>query len=575
MPWPVERTATAAIGHPDGVLSDINFGEVFPFVAKPLAQDFLARYIGPLLCAQFAGLPRGHPLVLALNPMAFVAGRPYMDLSAYVTIPALGLNLRSFESVDQTKGASIVALAQAGRLRPLPIPLAARLTLFRAYVYLSLRSLVRLLRTQTPVALLKAYRKKADDMRRLMDEPVAEQSSAELLRALDQRFQDEREATNDGLQHLSLAMVLHGALQRLLAGRVTSVLLHDLGQGISNNLTTEVGLDLWDLAQDAKPLAPLFLETGPEQLPARLQATEEGLTWWRSFEQFLARHGHRGEIELDISSPRWREQPRFLLQTIANYLRHPETAPSPHALVAEGRRRRETAAASVRKELPFGLRLLFDWQYRRYVLWMPFREAGKYVGLLWLDYSRKVYRELGQRLVNEGQLQTVDDVFWLGLTELEAWAITKIAEWTPDLLRERRQRWHVWCALQPPPLLIGTESVELRSAPAERAPVTVLHGTPASTGQAEGVARVMTDPQDAELLQGEILVTRYTDPAWTPLFFTASALITEVGGVLSHGAVVAREVGLPAIVGVANATTIIRSGRRLRVNATVGTVELL
>jgi len=206
---------------------------------------------------------------------------------------------------------------------------------------------------------------------------------------------------------------------------------------------------------------------------------------------------------------------------------------------------------------------------------MPFREAGKYVGLLWLDYSRKVYRELGQRLVNEGQLQTVDDVFWLGLTELEAWAITKIAEWTPDLLRERRQRWHVWCALQPPPLLIGTESVELRSAPAERAPVTVLHGTPASTGQAEGVARVMTDPQDAELLQGEILVTRYTDPAWTPLFFTASALITEVGGVLSHGAVVAREVGLPAIVGVANATTIIRSGRRLRVNATVGTVELL
>jgi phosphohistidine swiveling domain-containing protein len=575
MPWPVERTATAAIGQPDGVLSDINFGEVFPFVAKPLARDFLARYIGPLLCSQFAGLSRDHPLVSALNPMAFVAGRPYMDLSAYVTIPALRLNLRSFESVDQTKGASIVALAQAGRLCPLPIRFAARLTLYRAYVQVSLRAVARLLGTRTPVALLRSYRMKADDMRRLLDEPVAEQSSAGLLRELDKRFQDERDATSDGLQHLSLAMVLHGALQRILAGRVTRSLLHDLGQGISNNLTTEVGLDLWDLAQNAKPVARLFLEASPEQLPARLQATEQGLTWWRSFEQFLVRHGHRGEIELDISSPRWREQPRFLLQTIANYLRHPETAPSAHALVAEGRRRRDIAAASVRKELPFGLRLLFDWLYTRYILWMPFREAGKYVGLLWLDYSRKVYRELGQRLVNEGQLQTMDDVFWLGLNELEAWATTGIVEWTPDLLRERKQRWHEWCALQPPPLLIGTEAVSVSPGPGDRAPVTVLHGTPASTGQAEGVARIMTNPEDAELLQGEILVTRYTDPAWTPLFFTATALITEVGGVLSHGAVVAREVGLPAIVGVANATTLIRSGQRLRVNATEGTVELL
>jgi pyruvate,water dikinase len=92
---------------------------------------------------------------------------------------------------------------------------------------------------------------------------------------------------------------------------------------------------------------------------------------------------------------------------------------------------------------------------------------------------------------------------------------------------------------------------------------------------AEGIARVMTDPHNADLRAGEILVTRYTDPAWTPLFFTAAALITEVGGVLSHGAVVAREIGLPAIVGVDEATSRIRSGQRLRVNATEGTVEVL
>ena len=103
----------------------------------------------------------------------------------------------------------------------------------------------------------------------------------------------------------------------------------------------------------------------------------------------------------------------------------------------------------------------------------------------------------------------------------------------------------------------------------------VLRGTPVSTGHAEGVARVITDPHRASLRPGEILVARYTDPAWTPLFFTAGALIAEIGGVLSHGAVVAREIGLPAIVGVEEATSRIATGRRVKVNARDGTVELL
>jgi pyruvate,water dikinase len=124
-------------------------------------------------------------------------------------------------------------------------------------------------------------------------------------------------------------------------------------------------------------------------------------------------------------------------------------------------------------------------------------------------------------------------------------------------------------------LIIGTRGVEA-PAPAHRAGESVLlRGTPASSGQAEGIARVITDPHRADLRPGEILVTRYTDPAWTPLFFTAKALITEVGGVLSHGAVVAREMGLPAVVGVAEATTRIQSGQRLKVNGADGTVELL
>jgi pyruvate,water dikinase len=125
-------------------------------------------------------------------------------------------------------------------------------------------------------------------------------------------------------------------------------------------------------------------------------------------------------------------------------------------------------------------------------------------------------------------------------------------------------------------LVIGTRGIEDTTVlTVPLAGSRVLHGTPVSAGCAEGIARVITDPHQADLRPGEILVTRYTDPAWTPLFFTAGALITEVGGVLSHGAVVAREIGLPAVVGVEAATSRITSGRRVKVNATEGTVELL
>src|SRR5438132_6313823 len=126
--WPVDRTARLADGQTDGVLSDINFGEVFPFVAKPLARDGLARYIGPTLGGQVAGLSRSDPLVFDLNPIAFVAGRPYMDLSAYINLPAISHQLDVLEAVDQVKGKAIGDLARAGRLNPVPVSVAARLT---------------------------------------------------------------------------------------------------------------------------------------------------------------------------------------------------------------------------------------------------------------------------------------------------------------------------------------------------------------------------------------------------------------------------------------------------------------
>ncbi len=573
--WPVERTARRAAGQTDGLLSDINFGEVLPFVTKPLSRDALARFIGPTLGGQIAGLSRSDPLVLDLNPIAFVAGRPYMDLSAYVNLPAIAYHLDTLEAADEAKGKAVVSLARAGRLHPIPLSFTERLRLHLAYARLGLRSLKWLIRRRTPVDLLAAYERTTGRLRELVRRPLDGEPADALLADLDLEFKDESDPTKDGLRHLGLAFFLHTTLQRLCARRIPPERVNDLGKGIPNNPTTAVSFDLWNLAQEARPLADVFEKTPAETLAHVLHTTDEGRRWWAHFEEFLFRHGHRGEVELDLTTPRWREDPTFLLQTVTNYLRHPAGTPAPPDVLAEGVRRREAAAAAIRASLPWPLRGLFTWLSERYVLWLPFREAAKYTWLLGLEQARRVYLELGRRLAAAGHLKAMEDVFWLRLNEVSVWAETGTVSWTQEIVESRTRQWQEWTRIRPPSLIIGTRGIAA-TGPALRAGESVLlRGTPASSGQAEGIARVITDPHRADLRPGEILVTRYTDPAWTPLFFTAKALITEVGGVLSHGAVVAREVGLPAVVGVAEATTRIKSGQRVKVNAVEGTVELL
>ncbi|HZC67365.1 MAG TPA: PEP-utilizing enzyme [Nitrospirales bacterium] len=577
MDWPVERTAIAAQGRAEGVLSDVNFGEVLPFVAKPLVKDYLARYLGPILGSQFAGLPRTDPLVRDLNPIAFVAGRSYMDLSVYLNMPAVRYHLESLEAVDHVKGKAVIALVRTGRLRPVPIPLWARVRLHLAYVRMSLRSLGWLLRRRTPVKLLAAYARRTDRLRELARRPVEQESPATLLAEMEEWLEHEDDPTREGLRHLGVAMFLHTAIQRLCAGRVSFSLLADLGKGIPNNPTTVISLDLWALAQEARTLADLFEQTPADKLAPVLQTTETGRRWWNLFEGFLGRHGHRGEAELDLSTPRWAEDPTFLLQAVANYLRHPSSVPTPPEMLSQGIRRRKEAAAAIRSILPRPLQWIFSWLYERYVLWLPFREAAKYVWLIGFAHARRVYRELGRRLAVAGHLKTADDVFWLRLGELIRWAESGTVTWSQPQMESRAREWQTWTTLRPPSLVVGTRGIEQpdEARPATTSAATLLRGTPVSSGEAEGMARVITDPHQADLRPGEILVTRYTDPAWTPLFFTAGALITEIGGVLSHGAVIAREIGLPAIVGVEGATCRITTGRRVKVNAHHGTVELL
>ena len=280
----------------------------------------------------------------------------------------------------------------------------------------------------------------AEELRVLVRQPIDHVPSTALLQTSTSVFYNTDDPTSDALRHLGVAF---SSIPRFRNSCLTvpTSLVHDLGQGIPNNFTTEVSLDLWQLAEEARPLAAVFAEAPPDELFDILNTTEKGRRWWAQFEEVLMRHGHRGEVELDITAPRWREAPRFLLHTITNYLRHPEDHPSPAEILKKAIGCREAAAAEIRATLPQPMRLLFDWLYFRYVSGCHSVRPAKYTGY-WAGRSR---RSIGTRapVVAAGHLRAIDDVFWLHLGELGVAESNRIP-WSAAVLKEREQQWVAW-----------------------------------------------------------------------------------------------------------------------------------
>jgi pyruvate,water dikinase len=178
-----------------------------------------------------------------------------------------------------------------------------------------------------------------------------------------------------------------------------------------------------------------------------------------------------------------------------------------------------------------------------------------------------------ERLKLAGVLREAQDIFYLTLQELHD--VVRHQEVDDELLRERKDAFNSYLSLTPPRVLTSEGETLAGSYRRDDLPAGALVGLPVSAGAVEGRARVILDMAQADLEPGDILVTTYTDPSWTPLFVTIGGLITEVGGLMTHGAVIAREYGLPAVVGVEGATRLIRDGQRVRVHGTDGYVEVL
>jgi pyruvate,water dikinase len=353
---------------------------------------------------------------------------------------------------------------------------------------------------------------------------------------------------------------------KLLGPDVQSDDLQTVLRGLPHNITTEMDLALWELAERLRqqPGAEKALHDGSPLPPASQELLD----------RFLAMWGHRAVAEIDLGVPRWADDPSHILGVLANYLRLEDPKLAPPALFAQGAAAAEamieTLATRARRCGPLRAKLVrFALNRARELAGL--REMPKYCIIVALGVVRRELALIGKELAKAGRIDSRDDIFFLNFGEVRA-ALGGLD--CRPLVAERRQAYDTELRRRNVPRVIlsdGTQPDAISPAGTEPAQLT---GTPASAGAVTGIARVIDDPVGAHLEPGEILVAPSTDPGWTPLFLTAGGLVMEMGGANSHGAVVAREYGIPAVVGVAGATMRITTGQRITVDGAAGTVSL-
>jgi pyruvate,water dikinase len=353
-----------------------------------------------------------------------------------------------------------------------------------------------------------------------------------------------------------------------------------LTRSVSHNVTSEMGLALLEVADVIRPhpeaVAALERVDG-EGFLDELAMVAGGPEARDAIRAFLDKYGMRCAGEIDITRPRWSERPTTLVPIILGNIRNFEPGAGERSF-AQGRE----AASRTERELLQRLRELPDGDRKaeeakrmidRVRTFIGYREYPKYGMVSRYFVYKQALLEEAERLVRIHALRDKEDIFYLTFHELHD--AVRAHHVDDQLIDQRKAAFRSYQALTPPRVL--TSDGEVVSGAYRRAgvPAGALTGSPVSSGTVEGRARVVLDMAQADLEAGDILVTAYTDPSWTALFVAIQGLVTEVGGLMTHGAVIAREYGLPAVVGVENATRIIRDGQRIRVHGTDGYVEIL
>jgi rifampicin phosphotransferase len=356
-------------------------------------------------------------------------------------------------------------------------------------------------------------------------------------------------------------------------------------QSVAGNVTSEMGLALLDVADVIRPHREVvsFLERleNDDVVDASflddLRAVQGGHAAYDALVAWLERYGMRCVGEIDITRTRWSESPAMLVPLILGNVRNFEPGAAARRFEhgrQEARRKEQEVLERVRA-LPGGERKAAETKRMidRVRTFAGYREYPKYDMVSRYFVYKRALMEEAARLVRAGALDEAEDIFWLRFDELLY--VVRTGRVDAQLIRQRRDDYRSYQALTPPRVLTSDGEMLNGSHSRDGAPAGALVGLGVSAGTVEGRARVIADVGEADVEPGDILVTAYTDPSWTPVFPAIAGLVTEVGGLMTHGAVIAREYGLPAVVGVEQATRRIRDGQRIRLHGTDGYIEIL
>lgn len=511
----------------------------------------------------------------APNPVIAAGERPFVDVQPVLRDPVGRELLTRLASAGEARSSVVFKKLAAdpryrgGRHSPLGTARRILPLLLRSQIAISI---LRLL--QSPAKARARMLRRVDAMTHLDVRP--DMTAAERLVLVENVMEDVLPFMFPRL----IGLVASGMLSYIAAGRLLGDLatpdeLLILTRGLPHNPTTEMDLALWALSREIRddPEAARLMRSRPQgeiaeafragMAPAVLQA---GLT------SFLQRYGFRSVGEIDLGVPRWSEDPTHLIGAISNYLQLTDDALAPDAQFELGAREAEAMRVTLLARVSGPRRRLLRFFLERAWALMGSREMPKYmlIGRVFTPL-RELLRPVGEELVSAGRVERPDDIYFLTLAQARAAVRGSDMRQTVDANRAIYDRERTRRRIPRVLLADGTD--------AEVALVEIaegdLRGSPASPGSVTGTARVIHSPRGAHLEPGEILVAPSTDPGWTPLFLTAGGLVMEMGGMMSHGAVVAREYGIPAVVGVPDATTRIATGDTIIVDGSTGVVAVV
>ncbi len=555
------------------IWSNLNAGEIMPDVVTPLTWSF----IGPLVEAFFQTLldPLGFS-VRGLPVLGLIAGRAYFNLNTFVGIMQTLPGFRDLDPIEMWGGKA----GSGPHVPPEDVPSFD----FRWGVFLARfpSFLLWFLSHSTYRGLwfAAAMRRKA---RAIAPVEASSLSDAALARKLEDLLAETARSLGDAIAFPGTGAMYQTQLFTLCRkwlGDTDGSTAHRLLVGLGSMESAEAGLAQWRLAVRAhsRPAVEQTLlgESEFAKVRKQLAGVPGGAEFLVAWDEFMDRHGHHCRGEIELANARWRETPDAVLGVVGAYLRAIGTV-DPVAAQRERAAERVRLTAECRRRLRNPVkRLLFDFVLANARRGCLVRENVKSEAVRWFALGRDLIRELGARLTCRGLLQCADDVFFLRLEELRSLLRGSATLDMRQTVAARRAEYDHNLTLSPPQVVVGRfdpgQCVEEKVDADARA----FSGVAVSPGVATGPARViLRSDADERVLPGEVLVAPFTDPGWTPYFLSAAAIVMDQGGLLSHGSIIAREYGIPAVVNVGPATRIVRTGQTLRVDGNRGRVTVV